>query len=475
MSACFDVENLARVVGGRWIIEPAGAQRITGVGTDTRQNLSGRAFIALRGPRHDGHDHLRSAVQAGAGLLIIDRSILGGTPDGVAVLRVADTRAALRDLAGAHRAELSRTTVIAVTGSCGKTTTKEMIHAALAGTLIGTRAPRSFNNDIGVPLTILDASPDDEYVVLEIGMNRPGEIAALAQTARPDIAVITTIGPAHLGGLGSVRAIAAEKASLLDALVPDGWAMLNADHEFAAEHAARFRNVRTFGASTNADVRLTDYGYDEALELWWFDVNAAARFRLALPGRHNAVNALAAVAVAQHLGVADERISCGLAGVALPGMRMSRQQFGSVCIFNDAHNANPQSMPASIHAFLESTPRAARHVLILGDMLELGPDAASMHEALGQSLLETSEAHSIDRIIFIGELMRYAHHAVAQRWGGGRVQAFSELDRQSIAKIWGEFRSGDAVLLKASRGLALERILDDRPDTVDFARRAMVV
>lgn len=474
MSDFFDARNIREVIDGTWVAPPAAGLRVNGVGTDTREPLSGRAFVALRGPRHDGHDHLRAAGMAGSPLLIVERLADGAATDGIAVLQVRDTRRALRDLAAAYRRTFRHTCVIAITGSCGKTTTKELIHAALSVTLRGSRAPKSFNNDIGVPLSILAADAHDDYVVLEIGMNQPGEIAKLAEIARPDVAVITTIGPAHLGGLGTLAAIAEEKASLLDALAADGLAVLNADHEFADAHAARAANVIRFGVADGADLQLTDYGQDDALQLWWFDVNRTTRYRLSIPGRHNAINALAAVAVAQHLGIADEAVSEGMARLALPSMRMDRCEIDGIAFWNDAYNANPQSMRASIEAFLELAAGADRRVLILGDMLELGQHAAAFHESLGGALLELSEMNAVDRVIFIGELMHYAEHVVAQRWGPGRVQSYTDVDQRAIGRIWNELKPGDAVLLKASRGLMLERLITQRPAGRDRVRSAAV-
>ncbi len=470
----FSAANCMAVTNGNWLVEPTGPLELTGVGTDTRANLEAKAFLALRGDNHDGHDYLRSACAAGAQLLIVEQCAADRIPKGPAVLLVADTRQALGALASAYRATLTDTTVIAVTGSCGKTTTKEMIHAALHVRLVGIRAPKSFNNDIGVPLTILDASPEDDYLVLEIGMNKPGEIAALGAIARPDIVVITTIGPAHLSGLGSVQAIATEKASLLGALAPGGVAVLNTDHEFANEHASSYPNGHLFGAAEHAHTRMTDYGNDDAQQLWWFDVNNTTRFQLPIPGRHNAANALAAIAVARHLNIPDESIAAGLLQVELPAMRMHRSNCGGVIVFNDAYNANPQSMRASIEAFLETSVNADRRIVVLGDMLELGADAAKLHEELGRELLEISEAHSIDQVVLVGELTRYTGLVLSQQWGTGRVQYYGDLDQQVIDRIWKNWKPGDAVLLKASRGIALERVVNQRPQPVTRSQSVAV-
>lgn len=464
----FDAENIRRVCHGEWISAPKNTFTVTGVGTDTRENLTNKAFIALKGDRHDAHDHLDDAVQAGAALLIIDKPLAASQSPStsIPILHVKNTRAALRDLATAYRATLNNTKVIAVTGSCGKTTTKELIHFALASSLQGTRAPKSFNNDIGVPLTILAASPGDQYLILELGMNHPGEIAALAKIAQPDIAVITTIGPAHLGGLGSVEAIAEEKRTLLDHLRPDGIALLNTDHAFAAVHALRHKDAILFGESAQAHYRLTCHGRDETQNLWWFDINNQQRYRLALPGRHNAVNALAAIAVAEHLGLKPECISAGLANASLPAMRLTCHDIDGITLYNDAHNANPQSMHASIRAFLDISAGAPRRVLILGDMFELGPAAVDLHRAFAHELLIHDDAPEFDHVILIGELMKCAADVLSSQWSSNRINWHRALDEGAIHSIWDTLREGDFVLLKASRGMALERILTERPRTV---------
>lgn len=460
----FDAENIRNVCRGEWIVPPKLAFTVTGVGTDTRSDLTNKLFIALRGAKHDAHDHLNDAIAQGATLLMMDKPLAASQlSSSVPILKVPDTRAALRDLAAAYRATLKNTKVIAVTGSCGKTTTKELIHYALASTLRGTRAPKSFNNDIGVPLTILAASPNDNYLVVEIGMNAPGEIASLAEIAQPDVAVITTIGPAHLGGLGSIEAIAEEKRTLLDHLRPGGIAVLNTDHEFADSHRRKHTNAILFGESPDAKFQLTDYGRDDSQNLWWFDVNNKYRYRIGLPGRHNAVNALAAIAVAERLGLNHSDIAAGLAVASLPDMRMTRHDVDGIVLYNDAHNANPQSMYASINAFLDVAAEASRRILVLGDMFELGPAADELHRTFAQQLLSHDHAQEVDHVIFVGDLMQTAANLLRDRWTHGSIESHPSLDTNVIKHIWESLHEGDAVLLKASRGMSFERILTERP------------
>jgi len=470
----FTADTFRTVTDGTWIVEPKRECTFAGVGTDTRDDLTGRAFMALRGANHDAHEYLDDAADAGAALLIIDQPRAASQlPAAVPTLHVSDTRVALTELARAYRLVLANTTVIAVTGSTGKTTTKELIHAALSARLSGTRAPRSFNNDIGVPLTLLAASPDDDYVVVEVGMNAPGEIAALSEVVRPDIAVITTIGPAHLERLGSIKAIAAEKQSMLNHLHPYGLAVLTADSELLAPQLSAGQQMIRFGEASEAQLRVTDYGSDDAQNIWWFDVNDEVRFHVPLPGRHNAVNALAAVAIARHLGLSNSAICNGLSRAELPAMRMARELRHGVRFFNDAYNANPQSMEAALASFLEQTTDAERRISVSGDMLELGATAPAWHRRLGERIIELTDRWRLDGAYFIGEQMAEAEDVVARHWCSERVKALSELTPDAIGAIWSVLRPGDAVLLKGSRGMALERVLTNAP--LEIPRRATAV
>jgi UDP-N-acetylmuramoyl-tripeptide--D-alanyl-D-alanine ligase len=478
----FDPANIRAVVGGKWLrrpdISPAAPQRARlshpiGVGIDTRQPLTGRMYIAIRGEHHDGHAFLNDAVQAGAVLLLVDHLPADAAiPPNVGIIEVPDTRRALGRLAAAYRQTLTSTRVIAVTGSAGKTTTKHLIHSVLSPSLRGTAALKSFNNDIGVPLTLLAASPGNQYVVVEAGTSSPGEIAGLADIIEPNIAVITSIGHAHIEQLGSLEGVAAEKAALLRNLPNDraggALAVVTADCPALRPFLRITENAILFGRSDDADLRLTGRGRDE--RGWWFAINGRSRFHLPLAGEHNALNAIAAVAVARRMGVADDRIAAALAQVRPVTMRMEEQLIGDVRVINDAYNANPESMRASITAFLESTPDAPRRVLILGDMLELGDASTSQHRQLLEWIARHRNAAEIDTVVLIGPAMARAHASVgdALRDAIGRrntdakrsdrLLLHAELTDDEAPAIAALLQAGDTVLLKASRGMALERI-----------------
>ena len=460
----FRLDQLVTTLAGTWLQRPepfdpeAGFE---GVGIDSRENLKEFVFLAIRGERTDGHAYLTAAARAGATLLVVEREVdLREIPPAVGVMKVDRTRAALVRLARAHRRSLKTTKVIAVTGSAGKTTTKRLIQSVLAPHLTGTCAPRSFNNDIGVPLTLLGASPRDRYVLVEIGTNAPGEIARLAQLAEPDIAVITMIGHSHLEGLGSVEAVIREKAAILNHLREEGWAIVNADCPQLRGYLKPVENTVLFGEAEDGDLRLTDRG--EADGGWWFRINDRTRFRLALPGRHNAVNALAVVAVARRMGLNEPQIDEGLSRATAEEMRFVRQRVGGIDLFNDAYNANPESMAAALETFVELTADAARRIVVLGDMLELGDQARQLHAELGERLIRLHRRAPIARLILIGSAMRAAADALAEAGLSDRLDYLDALNERATRRIAESFERGDAVLVKGSRGMALERIVDER-------------
>ncbi|TDJ55494.1 MAG: UDP-N-acetylmuramoyl-tripeptide--D-alanyl-D-alanine ligase [Planctomycetota bacterium] len=451
----FTADNVATVTGGRWITAPASDEPLRGVGIDTRNNLDGRVFVAIRGATHDGHDFVPAATAAR--VIVVDRET-AATRSTAGVLLVTDTRVALGQLAAAWRQTLTQTVVIAVTGSCGKTTVKSLLDTVLSARLAGRAAPRSFNNDIGLPLAILAARPDDRYLVLEIGANNPGEIAQLARIARPDIGVITMIGRAHLQGFGSVENVAAEKAAMLKYLQGRQLAVVNADAPGLRRHLHHAGRVVLFGESTDADLRLT--GWAARGNGGRFSVNDRTHFDLGLPGRHNAVNAVAVVAVARQMGLDDRDITEALAACSPVAMRLSRHVVGSVTFYNDAYNANPDSTAASLESFIHLAADAPRRVLVLGDMLELGPDAAEQHREVGRRIIELDRQMHIDQLVLVGKLSSHTAEPILDRWPRERLTMVDDLDRSTAAAVAAMLRPGDAVLLKGSRDIGLETVID---------------
>ncbi|MHC4209388.1 MAG: UDP-N-acetylmuramoyl-tripeptide--D-alanyl-D-alanine ligase [Planctomycetota bacterium] len=453
-------QNLCHHSGGRWLSRGGARGAVGGVGIDSRADLTHRVFVAIRGETHDGHDYLGQAADAGAPLLIVGERPADRLPADVGVIQVDDTRRALRRLAAAYRRQLRGSAVIAVTGSAGKTTVKMLMDRVLSTSLRGRAAPASFNNDIGVPLTLLGADPRDKYVIVEIGANGPGEIDRLSAIARPDIGVITTVGRAHLQGFGTPDNVADEKAALLRHLASPrrgGLAVINADVPRLRTHCRCGQTVTLFGEADDADLRLTGRGTED--DCWWLEVNGSQRFRLGLPGHHNAVNALAAVAVGRRLGIDDRLIDEALARCRAVDMRMSRQHVSGVTIYNDAYNANPESMIASLETFAELAAGAPRRVLVLGDMLELGEAAPQLHRQVGRRVVELDARLRIDRVVLVGPLSAHTAETINQAWGPDRLTWLPELDPPGGASIAELLAPDDAVLLKASRAVGLERLI----------------
>jgi len=467
-------DRLAATMSGVWFDRPD-ADRVAaaeGVSTDTRTLEPGEIFVALRGPRHDGHAHLPEAARRGAVAAIVHdvEPPVGGAT--LPRLRVEDTGAALLALGAAWRRDvLAGVPIIGVTGSNGKTTTKAMMHAVLERRGRGSASPASYNNAIGVPLTLLGTPPHAAHLVAEVGMNAPGEIAPLARVLRPDHAVITSIGSAHLEALGSLEAIAAEKASLLEGWDPSrGSAILPADAPLLEPHVASIPReaCRTFGLAEDADLRPTDVAIDAT----------GTRFRLAdapgrtwhvpLPGRHHALNACAAIAAGRIMGLPDEEIAAGLTTTPAPAgrTRLLRRPDG-VIVLDDAYNANPTSMSASfaLLADLVSTldPPPRRIVVVIGDMLELGTGSEAAHRDLAATLRAALARRPPDRLVCVGRATAATAAAWREAGSPGAVEHHPDAGEAVLDRIAAGLVAGDLVLVKGSRGLALERIFD-RPD-----------
>jgi UDP-N-acetylmuramoyl-tripeptide--D-alanyl-D-alanine ligase len=458
----WEPENVRATVGGTWVAHPRECVPVIGLGTDTRALQPGQAFLAIAGEHFDGNTLVAQAAAAGSPLAIIDRpdSLPKALPAGLGVIRVADSRRALLRLAAAYRQILGQTKVIGVAGSNGKTTTVRLIDAVLAGAMRGTASVKSFNNEIGVPLTILGAKPGDGYLICEVGTNSPGEVARLSEAVSPDIAVITSIGREHLEKLGSIEGVAREEAAILEHVRRGGAGIYNADAPVLTQIIPSLPTRPTvligFGTSEAADLRVS--GVEQRFDELEFFVNGRVRFSLPLLGAHNALNAAAAIAVARRLGIGDEQIRTGLNAVRGPEMRLERREVGGIRMLNDAYNANPDSMRAGIQTLLDLGADATRRVAVLGDMLELGEHTQPEHERIAD-LLKSSKG--IDLVIFVGENMRFAHDQMP----GHRSVWFAAMDAPAATEIASLLRPGDLVLLKGSRRMRLERLVDTLGNT----------
>lgn len=453
----WDADNLRERSGGRWLRRPdeRAAMEPRGVSTDTRTLGRGEVFVALRGERFDGHDYVGAAASRGAAIVVIDRDV--DVPGACGVVRVDDGYTALARLAAAYRRTLAAE-VVAITGSVGKTTTKHMLHAVLAAHLRGTASPRSYNNRVGVPLTILAADPADRYLLVEVGTNAPGEIGALSRIVEPDVAVITHVALAHVEGLGSLDGIAAEKAGVLRHLTDDGLAIVNGDVPVLADHLKALGRVIRFGRSEHCELRLTSC--EPTGDGLRFVVNDRAAFTLPLLGEHNAINALAVIAVARHLNLSDEQIAAALAGVEPAAMRMELRRLGvgeaMITVINDAYNANPESVRAAAAALAQYDAGGGRRVAVLGDMAELGDAAPRLHRELGAALA----AMPLDLVITIGPLSMYTAEGLAKHGAAMRTHALGEWTDGTAERVAGLVKPGDVVLVKGSRVMGLERLIE---------------
>ena len=449
----FTIEDIVRGTRGALLGGDLGIA-VAGISIDSRSLGVGEVFFAVRGERQDGHAFLLDAVGRGAACLVI-HSVPDDLPPGVPIVLVDETTKALGRLGAWHRQRFT-IPVAAVTGSNGKTTTKEMMAAVLASLGPVLKPESSFNNQWGLPLTLVKLTAEHRAAALELGTNRPGEIAALAEIARPTIAAVTTVSPAHTEFLGSLDDVQREKSALVRAIPADGAVVLNADDPrvlaMAALSAAR---VWTFSALGASDIRAageiseTPDGIGFALET----PEGRRKVRLRFAGRHNVTNALAAAGVGAALGLPLERIAQGLEAARPAKGRCVWRRCGALRILDDTYNANPVSVRAALDT-LSAEAWGARRVVVLGDMLELGPIAEAEHRAMGRAVAASGAAE------FVG-LGRAARLAVeAARKAGLAESHHAETFEDTVAHLLKRLAPGDAVLVKGSRGMRMERVVD---------------
>lgn len=415
------------------------------VTTDTRALAQGDLFVALVGEKFDAHDFLAQAVEKGAGALVVNdaRKAVGL---GIPVIEVRDTLAALGRL-GRYRRRAWARPVVAVAGSSGKTSTKELLKAALGGRLEVHATAGNLNNQIGVPLTLLALPEGADVAVIEIGTNMPGEIALLRAIAEPDIVVITQIGEEHLEGLGDIEGVMREELAAVDGV---GVVITPASQPEIAERAAgRARRVVSAGLDAG-DVRPSKWGI-EPDGTGWIEIDGVA-VKPPLLGAHNLRNTMLALAVARECGVSTEDAARGIAAMPTPSMRAAAQRMGRATVINDAYNANPPSTRAALE-LLELAGRGRQRVAVLGTMLELGTHGDRLH----REIAELACRSSIEVVSGVGEMGRALSTAAS---GDERVVAVDDLD---VDRLWSKLEplvKPDAlILLKGSRGVKLERLL----------------
>jgi len=454
----FRLEEVLAATGGE-LVRLGARMHLTGITTDTRALEPGELFIALRGERHDGHAWLAAAAAGGAGAVLVEHgtAVPSDLAPGCAVIAVRETLAALGDLARDHRRRHGAA-VLAVAGSNGKTTTKEMVAAILrcafgGDAVLHTRGTQ--NNLVGLPLTLLRLAAE-RVAVVELGMNHPGELWRLGEIADPDVGVITSVGPEHLEGVGSVRGAADAEAELFRRLRPSAIAVVNADDPWVRWAATHFpgRQIRFGGDAEVSAHEVRDGGLEGSrFQLRIGDTEVPVH--LPMPGRHNVSNALAAAAMAHALGVEPPAIRTGLEALEPPTMRMQVVRVGNgVTVLNDAYNANPASMAAALDTLRTST--AVRRLAALGEMRELGAAAAEAHEELGR----VAAGAGLDRLFVLGPLAARVREG-ALMGGMQPEQVVVAADHAALAAtLREELRAGDVLLLKGSRGAAMEAVLE---------------
>ena len=425
---------------------------ITGVCTDSRVVKPGDVFFALVAER-DGHEFVEEAIRGGAAAVVVSSAVKADVP----VVMVPDTLVALGDFAREYRAVHS-IPVVAVTGSVGKTTTKEMIAAVLAGKYNVLKNDMNFNNEIGLPLTLFGLDQSHTAAVLEMAMRGPGEIRRLADIARPRIGVITNVGMSHIELLESRDAIATAKSELLDELPTDGLAVINADDDYCEfMKARRYGRTVLFGMGEAADIRATTLkvGRDGTPSATVTTVRGTVDLHLSAVGAHNMDNAMAALAVGLEMGVTLEDAKSALEKVCSPSMRCEvTQSQAGYTVIDDAYNANPASMSSAIRTLVAMDGRMK--IAVLGDMLELGEYARDAHVALAKQVAE----ENLDRLVTVGSLGRViAEAAVDAGMDYDRVMT-CDTSSEVAAELKPELGAGDIVLVKGSRGMKMEIVVE---------------
>jgi len=454
-SPLFTIESILEATGGR--ADGVSAQAINSISIDSRELGPDALFVAIKGERFDGHDFVDQALANGAAAVLVNEG-RGGGPGRIVV---SDALGGLQGVARAARAR-SRAFIVGVTGSVGKTTTKEALRVVFEAAGETHASIKSFNNHWGVPLMLARLPQTAQFGVFEMGMNAPDEIRPLSQLVRPHVAVITAVAPVHLEGLGSIEAIARAKAEIFDGLQPGGAAVINADHPqlpilLDAAAAAGITRIVTYGFSRGVDWQILDpkSAADKSFASVLHDGEQHA-LALSMPGRHMLSNATAALAVAHLAGVQPEDALRALAGLQAQPGRGQRLALGPVVkpllLINESYNANPVAVAAALAVFSDIDAPGGKKVLVLGDMLELGAEADHLHAGLADAV----RSSGVDRVHLVGRHMG----ALAAALPAGLVASQSETAAEAEDVIIADLAYGDALMIKGSNGVGLARIVN---------------
>jgi UDP-N-acetylmuramoyl-tripeptide--D-alanyl-D-alanine ligase len=449
-------DRIVQGLAGKWV-QGNPQQEATGVSTDTRTIEANNVFVALKGPNFDGHQFISRSFDKGAAAAVVrDLPGPGRIPKEKIIIQVKDTLTALGELARIWRAQF-QLALAAISGSNGKTTAKEMLAGILQLEGPTLKNPGNLNNWIGLPLSLFALDEKTRFAVLEMGMNHPGEIARLCQITDPSVALLTSIGPAHLEGLGSLQAISRAKGELFEALGPDDWAVINEDDPLIKDLGRSCRAQKiTFGSHPEADVRGLDIQPDsQGFRFKILYQGQAKDIRLGMPGSHNVSNALGAGAAALSLGISLETVRQGLGQFTHPPHRLQiKKGLSGIHLIDDSYNANPASMKAALATF-QSLKQDTRGGLVLGDMLELGPEGEKLHQEIGEMV----GTLGVDYLLTLGPLSE----ALSQRASQGRRPPKALFHGRNQNEIIGELkiliRKGDWILIKGSHGMGMEKIV----------------
>jgi UDP-N-acetylmuramoyl-tripeptide--D-alanyl-D-alanine ligase len=431
---------------------------VSRVSTDSRTLQAGDLFVPLRGENFDGHKFIQQAAERGAVGAMVEEKWNGKRPENFALIRVADTLVGYQTLAAKYRASLPLK-VIAITGSNGKTSTKDFLAAVLARKFRVTKTEGNFNNHVGLPQTMLAAKRDNEIAVWEIGMNHPGEIAALAKLAAPDVAIITNVGIAHIEFMGTREAIAEEKGSLAKALAANGTLILNADDPFSESISKRTSAKIVLAGIENGSVRAVDIRQSATgSEFTILEGAHRCRAQLPVPGIHMVQNAMLAVAAGRVFGMSIEDCAVGLASTPLTKARLQIKEIDGIQFIDDSYNANPDSMKAALRTLME-LDSDGRRIAVLGEMGELGAESERGHREVGEAAAEMR----IDQLMAVGSIGGTIARAAEE--AGLKKSVAVGSHREAAELLEKNAAPGDLVLIKGSRSARMERVLEE------FAKR----
>lgn len=454
--AKFTLDDIVSSVKGK-VLEKVKTE-FSDIVTDTRKLAEGVLFVALKGERFNGETFAKEAIEKGAAGVLVSSDYeyaekLGGT----VIQAEGDTQTAYQQIAAFWRRKFN-IPVITITGSNGKTTTKDLTASVLGAKFSVLKTQANFNNEIGLPMTLLNMQDSHDVAVVEIGMRGLGQIAALAPVAGPNIGIVTNVGETHMELLGSMENIAKAKGELVEAIPSGGTVILNNDNPYVAKMSEKCQpdvKVVTFGIEQEADIKASDIenlGRETKFKCTLSKDGEAKEFVLPMAGRHNVYNSLAAIAAGVVLGLSYEEIAKGLGQLEMSKMRFEYKQVGEYTVINDAYNASPMSMEAALNTISEVA--TGRTVAVLGDMLELGENEAELHRNVGRKV----PASGISLLIAYGKLGKHIAEGAREK---GMTEVLEALSHEEAAELLHKhLKTGDTILFKASRGMKLEKIID---------------